>query len=121
VASIGALRGNAFIASYSASKAALTLLSRTAAQEFAALSYPVRVNVLHPGGSIDSAMMESAYAQMVEQGLATSVAKQRAEVDSPLRRAGRPEEVAGGVVFLCSPAASFTTGSELIIDGGVMA
>jgi NAD(P)-dependent dehydrogenase (short-subunit alcohol dehydrogenase family) len=40
---------------------------------------------------------------------------------TPMGRAGRPEEIAAGVVFLASDEASFVTGSELVIDGGYLA
>jgi NAD(P)-dependent dehydrogenase (short-subunit alcohol dehydrogenase family) len=43
------------------------------------------------------------------------------EARHPLGRLGRAEEIAGGIVFLCTPAASFMTGSELVLDGGFTA
>lgn len=120
ISSVAGLRGVAFNAPYCASKAALTLLSKSAAKEFAALGYPIRVNSIHPG-FVETRMMDSMLARYVELGLATSMEAQKAAFDAnrPLGRTARPEEIAGGAVFLCSPAASFMTGSELVIDGGV--
>jgi NAD(P)-dependent dehydrogenase (short-subunit alcohol dehydrogenase family) len=122
VSSAAGLRGVAFNAAYCASKAAVTLLTKSAAKEFAALRYPIRVNSLHPG-SVDTPMMDSIYARYVEVGMSPSVeaAKSAANAARPLGRMARPEDIAGGIVFLCSPAASFMTGSELVIDGGVTA
>jgi len=122
ISSTGALRGAPFAAAYCASKAALTLLSKSAAKEFAALGYPIRVNSLHPGAT-DTPMMEAVMTYFVRAGLSSSKEAQRAECDalSPLGRMARPDEIAGAAVFLCSSAASFMTGSDLVIDGGFTA
>lgn len=119
VSSVAGLRGVAFNAAYCASKAAVTLLSKSAAREFAALKYPIRVNSIHPG-NVESRMMDAVFTRYVELGLARSVHAQKAASDAnrPLGRQAQPEEIAAGVLFLCSPAASFMTGSELVIDGG---
>ena len=119
LSSVGGLRGAAFNAAYCASKAAVALLTKSAAIEFGALKYGIRVNSVHPG-AIDTTMMESIMRRYVELGTASSPEVAQTGVNSmhPLGRMGRPEEIAGGVVFLCSSAASFMTGSELVIDGG---
>jgi NAD(P)-dependent dehydrogenase (short-subunit alcohol dehydrogenase family) len=122
LASTAGLRGVAFAAAYCASKGAVTLLSKAAAKEFAALKYPVRVNSVHPG-SVDSEMMASNLDRLVQMGLAPSIeaAKAKQAAGNPMGRMARAEEVAGGIVFLCSPAAAFMTGAEFVIDGGVTA
>lgn len=122
IASTAALRGVAFSTAYCASKAAVTLLSKAAAKEFAALRHPIRVNTVHPS-AVESDMMESIVARYVEAGIASSIEQQNmiANAKRPLGRMARPDEIAGGVVFLCSPAASFMTGSDLIIDGAITA
>jgi NAD(P)-dependent dehydrogenase (short-subunit alcohol dehydrogenase family) len=119
LSSVGGLRGAAFNAAYCASKAAVALLTKSAAIEFGALKYGIRVNSVHPGG-IDTDMMESIMRRYVELGAAPDWEAAQAGVTAlhPIGRMGRPDEIAGGVVFLCSPAASFMTGSELVIDGG---
>lgn len=122
VSSVAAVRGVAFHAAYCASKAASTLLTKSAAKEFAALGYSIRVNSILPG-YVETRMVDSIAARYVELGLATSMEAQKAAFNAarPLGRIARPEEVAGGVVFLCSSAASFITGSELTVDGGASA
>jgi NAD(P)-dependent dehydrogenase (short-subunit alcohol dehydrogenase family) len=122
VSSTGGLRGVAFNTAYCASKGALTLFTKSLAKEFAALGYPIRVNSIHPG-SVSTSMMDAILSRYVEAGLARSVTEQEAtwRANRPLGRIARPEEIAGGIVFLCSPAASFMTGAELIVDGGVTA
>jgi len=117
--SVGGLRGAAFNAAYCVSKAAIKVLSKCLGAEFAALGYNIRVNSLHPGG-IDTAMLGSIMDRYVELGAAPS---RQASLEAmyaahPIGRLGRPEEMGGGVVFLCSEAASFMTCDELVMDGG---
>jgi NAD(P)-dependent dehydrogenase (short-subunit alcohol dehydrogenase family) len=121
IASGAGLRGVELHAAYCASKAAVTLLTKSAAREFAGLKYPIRVNSVHPTG-VDTSMTDSIFDRYVEVGLAPSIeaAKAAAYVRHPLGRMARAEEIAGGVVFLCSPAASYITGTQLVIDGGAL-
>jgi NAD(P)-dependent dehydrogenase (short-subunit alcohol dehydrogenase family) len=93
---------------YASAKAALISFTRTVAREWAASG--VRVNALAPGW-IETDLNEPArrmIPQFHEDGLASI----------PLGRWGKPEDVAGAALFLCSPAASFITGAVLIVDGG---
>ena len=117
--SVGGQRGAPFNAAYCTSKAAVAMLSKCTGAEFAALGYNIRVNSVHPGG-IDTGMMRSIAARYVELGAAPDVDTALANVATrhPIGRMGRPDELAGGVVFLCSDAASFMTCEELNIDGG---
>ena len=108
-ASIGAQTGNPGIGSYIASKHGVVGLTRTAALEY--VKQGIRVNAVNPGLTDTQiardvvAGDEKAYADL-EQGV-------------PMGRAGRPEEIASAVVWLCSPAASYIVGQALTIDGGV--
>jgi len=122
LSSVGGLGGAPFMAAYCTSKGAVRLFSKSAALEFAALKYNIRVNSVHPGG-IETAMMEGIVDAYVELGAAPDRATARASVDAqhPLRRWGKPEEIASGIAYLCSTASSFMTGSELVIDGGFTA
>jgi NAD(P)-dependent dehydrogenase (short-subunit alcohol dehydrogenase family) len=108
--SVGGLRGAAFNSAYCTSKAAVKMLSKCLGAEFAALGYNIRVNSVHPGG-IDTAMLGSIMDRYVELGAVPSreVAMQGMVASHPIGRMGRPEEMGGGVVYLCSDAASFVT------------
>jgi NAD(P)-dependent dehydrogenase (short-subunit alcohol dehydrogenase family) len=120
--SVGGQRGAPFTAAYCASKGAVKLFTKSAAAEFGALRYNIRVNSIHPG-AIHTDMMHT----IMDRYVALGAAKTRAAAEDgviaahPLGRMGKPEEIGGGVVYLCSSAASFVTGSELVIDGGFTA
>jgi NAD(P)-dependent dehydrogenase (short-subunit alcohol dehydrogenase family) len=108
-ASVSGLRNpNPGLALYSASKAAVISLTRAAAMEYAEKG--VRINAVAPGRVITEMMLRSKIMDMsaVAAGL-------------PLRRMGKPEEVAEAVVWLASEAASFVVGHVLCTDGGFMA
>ncbi|MGE3651589.1 MAG: SDR family NAD(P)-dependent oxidoreductase [Reyranellaceae bacterium] len=108
-ASVSGLRNpNPGLALYSASKAATISLMRSAAMEYAEKG--VRINAVAPGRVVTDMMLASKIMDMsaVAAGL-------------PLRRMGKPEEVAEAVVWLASDAASFVVGHVLCTDGGFMA
>ncbi|CAM3740966.1 SDR family NAD(P)-dependent oxidoreductase [Litorimonas haliclonae] len=122
ISSVGGQRGAAFNAAYCATKAAVLNFSKSAAVEFGMLGYNIRVNSVHPGG-VDTPMLQSIIQSYVDLGAAPSYDEAQAAVVSnhPIGRIASPSEMAGGVVYLCSDAASFMTGSELVIDGGFTA
>jgi NAD(P)-dependent dehydrogenase (short-subunit alcohol dehydrogenase family) len=117
--SVGGLRGAPFNAAYCTSKAAVKMLSKCMGAEFAALGYNIRCNSVHPGG-IDTGMLTGIMDRYVELGASPSrEASETAMVAAhPIGRLGRPDEMGGGVVYLCSEAASFVTCSEFLMDGG---
>nr|WP_242128991.1 SDR family oxidoreductase [Sphingobium sp. Sx8-8] len=122
LSSVGGLRGAAWMSTYCASKGAVKLFSKSAALEFALLKQPIRVNSVHPGG-VDTGMMDTIYARYVAEGVFPNEETARATVSAghALGRMGQPDEIASGIAYLASPAASFMTGSELVIDGGMTA
>ena len=117
--SVGGLRGAVFNAAYCTSKAAVKMLSKCMGAEFAALGYNIRCNSVHPGG-IETPMLMSIMDNYVALGAAPSreAAAHSMIAAHPIGRLGRPDEMAGGVVYLCSEAASFVTCSEFLMDGG---
>ena len=117
--SVGGLRGAAFNAAYCTSKAAVKMLSKCMGAEFAALGYNIRCNSVHPGG-IETPMLTSIMDEYVRLGAAPSREAALAGVIAahPIGRLGRPDEMAGGVVYLCSEASSFVTCDEFVMDGG---
>ena len=109
IASVSGLRNpNPGLALYSASKAAVISLMRSAAIEYAPQG--IRINAIAPGRIETDMMLGSGIMDMaaVAAGL-------------PLRRMGRPAEVAEAVAWLASQAASFVVGHVLCTDGGFMA
>ena len=120
--SVGGQRGAAFTAAYCTSKGAVKLFSKSAAIEFGVLKYNIRVNSVHPGG-IHTPMMHAIIDRYVQLGAVASreVAEAGVIAAHPIGRLGYPEEIGGGVVYLCSSEASFVTGSEFVIDGGFTA
>jgi NAD(P)-dependent dehydrogenase (short-subunit alcohol dehydrogenase family) len=97
---------------YSASKAALLSLARTLSAELVGRN--IRVNAISPGP-----VMTPIFGRM---GLAPDALEQlrhQIEADVPMKRLGRPEEIAKAALFLASSDASFLLGSEIIADGGL--
>ena len=85
---------------------------KTAALEFA--KDGIRVNSVSPG-PIQTEMFDRAF------GEGQTDMKKAIEAQNPTGRVGMPEEIAGAVLWLCSPDAAFTTGQDIIIDGGFTA
>ena len=92
---------------YHASKGAVRIYSKAAAVRYGPMG--VRVNTVHPGYM--PPMLNATNAGERDDKIAMT----------PLRRIGKPIEVAYGVLFLASDEASFVTGAELVIDGGFIA
>lgn len=110
-ASVGALGGNPGIGSYIASKHGVIGLTRTAALEY--VRHGIRVNAVNPG-LIDTQVGRDVFKgdDKVYADAANSV---------PMGRAGKPEEIAAAVLWLCSPGASYVAGQALTVDGGMTA
>ncbi|WP_230163991.1 SDR family NAD(P)-dependent oxidoreductase [Roseomonas sp. CECT 9278] len=87
---------------YSTSKSALAGLTREMAADFAPLG--IRVNAISPG-EIDTSILSPGTEKIVQEQI-------------PMRRLGRPEEVAQAIYFLCTEASSYVNGAEIHINGG---
>ncbi|MDR3160163.1 MAG: 3-oxoacyl-[acyl-carrier-protein] reductase [Spirochaetaceae bacterium] len=106
MSSVVGIHGNGGQANYAASKAGLIGLSKSLAREVAGRG--VRVNVVAPGfieSDMTKAMPEAAREEMLRI--------------IPLKREGRPEDVAAAVLFLASEESSYITGQVLTVDGGM--
>jgi NAD(P)-dependent dehydrogenase (short-subunit alcohol dehydrogenase family) len=105
------IRGDSGVSVYNASKAAVRSLVRTFATEL--LPRGIRVNTLSPG-PVDTPIINTQ-ASTPE---AVAEFREYAARVVPMKRMGRPEEVAAGALFLASDESSFSTGTELRVDGG---
>jgi 3-oxoacyl-[acyl-carrier protein] reductase len=106
ISSVVGVHGNWGQTNYGASKAGIIGFTKSLARELG--SRNVRANVVAPGyvkTQLTDVLPEEATGAMLE--------------NTPLRRLGEPEDVAGAVRFLCSDAASFITGEVLLVDGGL--
>ena len=120
ISSVGAQIGTSGVSVYSASKGAVRLFSKCAAVEFGQLGYGIRVNSIYPG-FIKTVMIDNFLAGLVKLGTFPDVetAIKVMSAAYPIGRTGVPRDIAGAVLFLASDLASFVTGAELVVDGGV--
>ncbi|KAA1241549.1 SDR family oxidoreductase [Aquimarina sp. RZ0] len=112
LSSINAYTGMPNTAVYGASKAALNSYTRTAATELAPRK--IRVNAVNPGPIATPIFSKTGMSEEQLKGMEEAMQNR-----IPLKRYGRPEEIAELVTFLASDKASFITGSEYNMDGGV--
>jgi NAD(P)-dependent dehydrogenase (short-subunit alcohol dehydrogenase family) len=110
-ASVAGIRSGAGCPAYSASKAGVINLVKTAAQQLSATG--VRVNAVCPG-LIQTGMTQRAFDYAAEKGVTDKIGRL-----NPLRRAGQPEEIANMALFLASDEASYVNGQAIAVDGGL--
>ncbi len=114
VASQLAINGGRGNAAYIASKGAVIALTRTTANDYATRG--VRVNSLLPGAT-ETPLLDRSFGRLDDP----DAAKRRSVARHPMGRFGRPEEIAYAAVYLASEESSFTTGTEIRVDGGWIA
>ncbi len=118
VSSASAIKAEPGVGAYGASKAAVLQLARVAAKEGAARG--VRVNAILPGGVETPIWRGMAFFDdlVAETGSEQAAFERMAGFATPLGRYAQPDEIAGQIAFLLSPAARSITGAGLVIDGG---
>jgi 3-oxoacyl-[acyl-carrier protein] reductase len=108
IASTAGQRGEAFHSDYAASKGAVIAFTRSLATELAPFS--IRVNCVAPGW-VDTEMCAEVFANGGRERIASTI---------PMGRVGRPEEIAGAVLFAASDLCGFMTGSVISVNGGAV-
>jgi 3alpha(or 20beta)-hydroxysteroid dehydrogenase len=112
ISSVEGFTGAAGLSAYSASKFAIRGMTKAAAQELGSLG--IRVNSVHPGGILTRMIFETAETLDPARG-------ERYLQALPISRFGDPVEVSRMVAFLASEESSYSTGSEFVVDGGLLA
>lgn len=114
ISSVQGMVGRAGTPAYTASKFGLRGLTKTMALELGPLG--IRINSVHPGG-VDTEMIRRP-----EEGVVLDRAMlDRGHAGLPIARVGRPEDIALTTLFLASDEAAYTTGTEVVVDGGLLA
>jgi NAD(P)-dependent dehydrogenase (short-subunit alcohol dehydrogenase family) len=100
--------------SYNVSKSGVIALTKSMALDFA--PHNIRVNCLCPGRTL-TPLVEKVIAEAADP----ESTRRALEEDRPMKRMGRPEEIAAGILFLVSDECTYATGSTLVVDGGYTA
>ena len=116
ISSRSGLVGIPMAAAYASSKAAIRNHSKSVALYCAGQGLNIRCNSIHP-----AAVMTPMWEPMLGTGPDRAERVAALVADTPMRRFGRPEEIASLAVLLASDEAAYMTGTELTIDGGILA
>jgi NAD(P)-dependent dehydrogenase (short-subunit alcohol dehydrogenase family) len=119
MSSIAGLRGAPGLAAYSATKGGVRLLAKSVALEHAHDN--IRCNSVHPGIIATPIWGKIPTGAEGNRRNAPIDPRERAALASPIARVGEAQDIANGVLFLCTEAANYMTGQELVIDGGMTA
>lgn len=109
ISSIEGIVGDPILGAYNASKGGVKMMSKSAALDCALKDYGVRVNCVNPG-YIKTPMISDELDQYMSQRSKT-----------PMGHLGKPDDIAYACVYLASDESAFTTGSEMVVDGGYTA
>jgi NAD(P)-dependent dehydrogenase (short-subunit alcohol dehydrogenase family) len=116
--SVNGLGGASGGSLYSAAKAGVLALTKSAAQEYSTRG--IRVNAL-VAGAFRTPMLESVFQAIGQNPEGAAAVETQYTGLIPMRRIGRPDEAGEVAVWLCSEAASYVTGHSMIVDGGMTA
>ncbi|MGD0331634.1 MAG: glucose 1-dehydrogenase [Xanthobacteraceae bacterium] len=117
IGSVAGLRGGASGHIYSATKAAVHSLTRSAGAELGEKG--IRVNTIVPGGIVTGIFAKNAGVEGSKADRLTDVVKAALASAQPIPRAGMPEDIAQAAVFLASDGSSFINGQDIVVDGGM--
>jgi NAD(P)-dependent dehydrogenase (short-subunit alcohol dehydrogenase family) len=115
IASIDGFKPEPGVSIYSISKAGVRMVSRAFAAELA--PFNIQVNTIAPG-PISTKMLDSHWFHLPPEEAKKQ--KEAMAKMTPMGRIGEPDEIAGAAIYLASDASSYTTGTEIVIDGGVL-
>lgn len=116
-ASVAALAAGAAPTAYSVAKAGVLHLTKVGAADLA--KHRIRVNAVLPGFIATNIFVSAVGLEGEIRTQANMAIEQMASNAQPIRRTGRPEDIAAAVTFLASEDASFITGTSLLVDGGM--
>lgn len=116
ISSVAGMVGDPKLVAYCSSKGAVRTMTKAVAVHCAAQKYGIRVNSIHPA-FIDTPMVDAMVTNAADQ----EKARARLTRAIPLGRIGEPGDVAAAVAYLASDDSKFVTGSEMVIDGGLLA
>ena len=116
ISSRSGMVGTPGAAAYAASKAAVRNHTKSVALYAAQQGWRIRCNSVHP-----AAVLTPMWEPMLGQGEEREATMAALVADTPLKRFGKPEEVAALCVYLASPDSAYMTGTELTVDGGLLA
>jgi NAD(P)-dependent dehydrogenase (short-subunit alcohol dehydrogenase family) len=115
IASVDGIKPEPWVSIYSVSKAGVRMITKAFAMELA--PFNIQVNTIAPG-AISTKMLDSHWFHLQPEE-----AKERKAAMAkitPMGRIGDPDEIAGAAVYLASDASSYTTGAEIVVDGGAL-
>ena len=115
IASIDGFKPEPGVSIYSISKAGVRMVTQAFASELA--QFNIRVNTIAPG-PISTKMLDSHWFNLPPEE--AKKGKEDLGKLTPLGRVGEPDEIAGAAIYLASDASSYTTGTEIVVDGGLL-
>jgi 3(or 17)beta-hydroxysteroid dehydrogenase len=116
ISSVAGIIGAPQLAAYCASKGSVRLLTKSVALHCARKGYGIRCNSVHPSYT-DTPMVDG----MVGEHRSPDRYRQALEGASPMGRLGEADDIAGAILYLASDDSKFTTGAEIVVDGGLTA